>query len=84
MKITAEQFESACREIGLLVTTYGDGSAVDGLSVVAHAFGVILDVYAKPNADNPEGMCDDPVAFRAYFAGMIANPGLGTEGGTKE
>jgi hypothetical protein len=53
------------------------GSARHGLEVTAFAFAAVLDAYAKPNAANPEGMCDDPQAFRRYFAEIIARGPVG-------
>lgn len=65
----------AYRDLGKVVERAGGQSALHGLQVVAFAFAAVLDTYAKPNALNPEGMSDDPPAFRRYFADIIADGG---------
>jgi len=47
-------------------------SSLNGLTVIAMGFSSLLQIYALPNANNPEGMCDDPVAFRRHFAEIVA------------
>jgi hypothetical protein len=49
-----------------------DGSALEGLTMFSCAFGALLDSYAKPNPENPRGMCDNPAEFRKHFADLIA------------
>lgn len=56
-------------------TVSGELSVMQGLECVCAAFGFLLDVYAKPNDENSEGMCDDPAAFRAVFADMLVRGG---------
>ncbi len=77
-KITPEDaLKSTFVALGEVVRRASKCSATDGLEITAMAFSALLDVYAKPNANNPAGMCDDPRAFRQYFADIIAG---GTEG----
>lgn len=47
-------------------------SALIGLTLVASAFSLLLQTYALPNANNPEGMCDSPDLFRRHFAEIVA------------
>jgi hypothetical protein len=47
------------------------GSALEGLQAVAITFACLLEIYAKPNPENPEGMCDSIADFKAHFAALI-------------
>jgi hypothetical protein len=73
--ISDDEFKAALAKINNIVTEYGQDSTMFGLETVAIAFAALLDVYAKPNEINPEGMCDDPVAFREHFCGLIMSAG---------
>lgn len=72
-KVTQAEMERCIKEIGKVVEKHSMGSALRGLDVTAAGFAGLCDIYAQPNADNPEGMCDDPIAFRKRFADFIAN-----------
>lgn len=67
--------ESSFFALGKVAEKVSGGSALHSLEVVSFAFAALLDVYAKPNANNPQGMCDDPRAFRRHFAEIIARGG---------
>ncbi len=69
--ITAEEVKRAYKKLGRHVQMAGGDSALHGLEVVTAAFALVLDTYANPNPENPEGMCDDPAAFRQYFADIL-------------
>jgi hypothetical protein len=73
--ITQAQFEEAMGDLNELVEKYGAESAMYGLTTVATVFAALLDVYAMPNPDNPQGMCEDKAAFRAHFARILTRAG---------
>jgi len=54
-----------------LVLIAGQDSTIDGLSILTYAFAALLDIYALPNPGNPQGMCDDPIAFRKIFSDIL-------------
>ena len=58
--------------LGKIVSDASKDSALEGLTRTAQIFSLLLDIYARPNAENPDGMCDDPAAFRRHFAEIIA------------
>jgi len=71
--VVGAEIKRAYLAIGKAVEIAGrDAGARHGLEVVSAAFAAVLDTYAKPNANNPQGMSDDPAAFRRYFAKIIA------------
>ena len=74
---TEERLRRAYLDVGKAVADASGGSALRGLEIVAMAFAALLDTYAKPNSENPHGMCDDPEEFRRYFAKVIAGGGEG-------
>lgn len=70
---TEHEFKEAVVEMNNLVGKYSrEGSALAGLTCIAMAFGAVCDIYAMPNPENPEGMCDSKEDFRAYFADILA------------
>lgn len=70
--ISKKQAEKLLAKLGEAVHLASKDSAIEGLTRTAITFSFLLDIYAQPNAKNPEGMCDDPVAFRRMFAEIIA------------
>lgn len=83
--VTANKLKSTVTGLNELVrlnsaTDEGETSTIRGLVCVATAFAVLLDAYAKPNAENSQGMCDDPIAFRQYFADVLLGTPLAPEG----
>ena len=68
---TEAQLQRSILQINEIVERESPASALHGLILAAHAFAGLLDVYAQPNEDNPQGMCDDPAAFRTHFAEII-------------
>jgi hypothetical protein len=64
-------FEKLINDLGGLVDSAHPESAMLALETTAAAFGCLLDIYAAPNPENPQGMCDDKVLFRKHFAGII-------------
>jgi hypothetical protein len=74
-KMSKKRFERVIENLNTIVRSAAsaDESALAGLTAVAAAFGALLDVYAAPNPDNAEGMCDDKAAFRKYFADIIVS-----------
>jgi hypothetical protein len=73
LTIKLKQFQGVIRKLNDVVEKASPDSALEGLRTVAAAFGCLLDVYASPNPNNPDGMCDDKVAFRKMFAEIIVN-----------
>lgn len=73
MKFTQKQVVRSLLHVNQIVERESPTSAYEGLVLAAHAFAGLLDVYAQPNAENSEGMCDDPRELRKHFAEMIAN-----------
>jgi hypothetical protein len=69
---TEKQLKTVITVLNSLVNKYGEGSSEHGLNVVATAFRALLDIYSAPNPNNPQGMCDDAVAFRRHYAEMVA------------
>jgi hypothetical protein len=57
--------------LNALVEVFGKEGALRGLQAVAVGFGILLDTYARPNPNNPEGMCDSAADFRKYFAEIL-------------
>jgi hypothetical protein len=72
--LSKDEFAALIVKLNSLVTEVAgeDGSAMEGLTMLSCAFGALLDSYAKPNGENPRGMCDDPAVFRKHFADLIA------------
>jgi hypothetical protein len=75
--ISIDQFKQVVADVGRIVDAVDPDSALYSLEVVATAFSALLQIYALPNANSPEGMCDDPETFRRYFAEIVAT-GYGT------
>lgn len=71
--VTEKELKQAILEVGRVVAKHSKGSAFRGLDITAAAFTCVLDLYSHPNGENPEGMCDDPIAFRQIFADFIVN-----------
>jgi hypothetical protein len=76
MKVsTKSTFAKFVADLNELAMRHAAGSALQGLTVLAGGFAVLLDMYAAPNPENPEGMCDDWFKFRNHFAEiMLAAP----------
>jgi len=74
--VSGAQFTELIGALSEVVRKAHPTSALIALKVTACAFGVLLDIYAAPNAENPEGMCDDLDAFRNVFAQIIAGGAL--------
>jgi len=72
-RISQRQAAKIIAEINAIVEANSHGSALRGLTVTASCFAALLDVYAQPNEENPQGMCDDPHAFRQHFAELIVS-----------
>ena len=76
MSIARCQFPKAARDAILslneIVQRADPNSALSGLTLTAMAFSALLQTYALPNANCPEGMCDNPDAFRRHFAEIVA------------
>jgi hypothetical protein len=70
-KVTERELKQAIIELNRVVAKHCKGSALRGLDITAAAFACVLDIYSHPNEENPEGMCDDPIAFRKIFAEFI-------------
>jgi hypothetical protein len=70
-KVTEKELKQAIVELNRVVSKHCKGSAMRGLDITAAAFACVLDIYSHPNEGNPEGMCDDPIAFRQIFADFI-------------
>jgi hypothetical protein len=70
--MTEKRFKKLVLKLGAIVSEADPESAMKGLTIVAGAFGCLLDIYAKPNPENPQGMSNDPRAFRRHFADIIA------------
>lgn len=70
-KVTDLEIKKAVLELNNVVTGHSQGSVMRGLEVTAAAFAAVMDIYANPNEVNPEGMCDDPQAFRQHFSDLI-------------
>jgi hypothetical protein len=71
-RFSQKKLKALVVQLNEIVAATGQDSAMDGLLVVSYAFAALLDAYALPNANNPDGMCDDPNAFRKVFADLIA------------
>jgi hypothetical protein len=69
--ITQAQAAKIIADINAIVEKHARGSTLRGLTITASCFAALLDVYAQPNENNPEGMCDDPAAFRQHFVEII-------------
>jgi len=74
--VSGAQFTELIGQLAEVVRKAHPTSALIALKVTACAFGALLDIYAAPNAENPEGMCDDLDAFRNVFAQIIAGGAL--------
>lgn len=73
VKVTETELKQAIVQLNKVVGKHSKGSALRGLDITAAAFACVLDLYSHPNEENPEGMCDDPIAFRQIFADFIVN-----------
>jgi hypothetical protein len=71
-QLTEAQFREVVKDLGDLAYKVDSKSAFDSLTIIATAFGALLDIYADPNPENDKGMCDDKQAFRQIFADIIA------------
>lgn len=71
-KASVAELKRCIAELNEVVAKHSYSSARRGLDVTAIAFSLLLDTYALPNAENSEGMCDDPAAFRKIYAALIA------------
>jgi hypothetical protein len=70
-RITKRKTAQIIAQLNQIVAKSSSGSALEGLTITAACFAGLLDVYSQPNPNNAEGMCDDPQAFRTYFANII-------------
>ena len=70
-RISQRQAAKIIADLNAIVEANSHGSALHGLTVTASCFAALLDVYAQPNEENTQGMCDDPQAFRRHFADLI-------------
>jgi hypothetical protein len=77
--IDKKKAQKLLAQLGKVVASASADSALEGLTRTAITFSVLLDIYSLPNAENPEGMCDDPAAFRKHFADIIATGIVPTE-----
>ena len=68
---TIKEFKKICKGVARVVRLADTESAASGLTLTALAFAAVLDNYAAPNEENPEGMCDDPQELRQYFADIL-------------
>lgn len=59
------------KDLNEIVRQADSKSALRGLEICARLFAVLIHVYAAPNPENSEGMCDDPAALRKYIAQII-------------
>ncbi len=75
-KISKQEFNGVIKKLGDVMNDISGTSALDGLTTLAVAYAALLDIYAAPNPNNPQGMCDDKVAFRKHFASIIVGAGL--------
>lgn len=71
--VTEKELKQTIIELNRVVGKHCKGSAMRGLDITAAAFACVLDIYSHPNEENPEGMCDDPIAFRKIYAEFIVN-----------
>lgn len=46
-------------------------STLAGLTLLATCTAGMLDIYAQPNDNNPEGMADDPMDLRKWFVDQL-------------
>lgn len=69
--LTRAKVKKAIAALNEIMGTFSSESAVVGLTGLAVACAVLLDNYSQPNDENPEGMCDDPQAFRRWFTNII-------------
>jgi hypothetical protein len=69
--VTEAELKRCILELNNVVGKHSKGSVLRGLDVLSAAFAGMLDMYAQPNEENPEGMCDDHVAFRHIYADAI-------------
>ena len=69
--VSAREMESAILQLNKIAMRESKKSALRGLTVVTCALAGLLDIYAQPNDENDQGMCDDPVAFRKHFAEIL-------------
>lgn len=67
----ADELEIVVNKLHATIYEIDTESALEGLTLLTLAFGVILDIYAMPNENNPEGMCDSKEDFRKYFANIL-------------
>jgi hypothetical protein len=73
--INKKELEAFVLDLNELMGSVSRGSTYRGLTMIAGGFAMLLETYAKPNAENPEGMCDDVPAFRRHFADVVARAG---------
>lgn len=66
--VTEAELKRCILELNNVVGKHSKGSVLRGLNVLSAAFAGMLDMYSQPNAENPEGMCDDYIAFRRIYA----------------
>jgi hypothetical protein len=69
--INEDQLKQIAVEIHKIIEKINPESAVQSLGIFTLAFGLVLDVYVRPNEENPKGMCDSTAAFRQYFADIL-------------
>lgn len=69
--ISPAKFKQVVADLNGIVERVSPGSALFGIETLATACAAMLDVYAMPNENNPQGMCDDPHDFRDYFCSRI-------------
>jgi len=61
-------------ELNELINKVNPKSVLDSLQKITISFGLLLDIYAMPNPNNPQGMCESKEDFRIYFAQLLIQP----------
>lgn len=69
--ISTEKFQRIVSDLNRTIETASPDSAAFGFEVLAGACAALLDIYAMPNENNTQGMCDDPHDFRDWFCSRI-------------
>jgi len=70
-KFTRPEVEAAMQKLFKMVEDAAGNSAFEGIRFLCICFAGMLDVYAQPNPNNPQGMVDDPAQLRAIAAQII-------------
>jgi len=74
--LSGPELKQLCEEVNRIVIKHAKGSAFRGLLAAASGFFVLCDVYAKPNAENQQGMVDNPQDLRDIIASVIKTGSL--------